>query len=108
MYEVTIFEAEDEDSFDEDTEITEAVSFYIFTHTYTHYTDLIMCIFQDYWRCVTCDELNPPLPRNCLRCWTLRCDWLPEDIIKSASSSPKALPPKPSDQSAAKEAPGMF
>lgn len=25
MYEVTIFEAEDEDSFDEDTEITEAV-----------------------------------------------------------------------------------
>ncbi|XP_076578518.1 E3 ubiquitin-protein ligase Mdm2 [Chaetodon auriga] len=84
VYEVTIFEAEDEDSFDEDTEITEA----------------------DYWRCVKCDELNPPLPRNCLRCWTLRCDWLPEDIIKSASSSPKALPPKPTDQSAAKEAPG--
>ena len=26
VYEVTIFEAEDEDSFDEDTEITEAVS----------------------------------------------------------------------------------
>ncbi|XP_027138275.1 E3 ubiquitin-protein ligase Mdm2 [Larimichthys crocea] len=83
VYEVTIFEAEDEDSFDEDTEITEA----------------------DYWRCVKCDELNPPLPRNCLRCWTLHHDWLPEDITKSASSSPKALPPKPTDQSAAKEAP---
>ncbi|KAM9334768.1 E3 ubiquitin-protein ligase Mdm2 [Symphorus nematophorus] len=84
VYEVTIFEAEDEDSFDEDTEITEA----------------------DYWRCSKCDELNPPLPRNCLRCWTLRHDWLPEDITKSAASSPKALPPKPTEQSAAKEAPG--
>ncbi|KAM3587710.1 uncharacterized protein V6R79_012520 [Siganus canaliculatus] len=82
VYEVTIFEAEDDDSFDEDTEITEA----------------------DYWRCVKCDELNPPLPRNCLRCWKLRCDWLPEDL-KSASSSPKDLPPKPTDQSAAKQAP---
>ncbi|XP_075967482.1 E3 ubiquitin-protein ligase Mdm2 [Anarhichas minor] len=86
VYEVTIFEAEDNDSFDEDTEITEA----------------------DYWRCAKCDELNPPLPRNCLRCWTLRQDWLSEvsDITKPASSSPKALPPKPTDQSAAKETPG--
>lgn len=87
VYEVTIFEAEDNDSFDEDTEITEA----------------------DYWRCSKCDELNPPLPRNCLRCWTLRQDWLSEvslDITKPASSSPKALPLKPSDQSAAKETPG--
>ncbi|KAM8739792.1 E3 ubiquitin-protein ligase Mdm2 [Acanthopagrus schlegelii] len=84
VYEVTIFEAEDEDSFDEDTEITEA----------------------DYWRCAKCDELNPPLPRNCLRCWTLRLDWLPEDITKPNSSSPKALPPKPTDQSETKEAPG--
>uniref|UniRef100_A0A3B5LTL7 Uncharacterized protein n=1 Tax=Xiphophorus couchianus TaxID=32473 RepID=A0A3B5LTL7_9TELE len=57
VYEVTIFEADgDDDSFDDDTEITEA----------------------DYWRCSTCDELNPPLPRNCFRCWTLRHDWLPE------------------------------
>lgn len=55
---------------------------------------------QDYWRCPKCDELNPPLPRNCLRCWTLRQDWLPEELKKSASSSPKPLPPKPSDQSA--------
>ncbi|RVE56507.1 hypothetical protein OJAV_G00221910 [Oryzias javanicus] len=83
VYEVTIFEAEDEDSFDEDTEITEA----------------------DYWRCSKCDELNPPLPRNCLRCWTLRQDWLP-DLSASPASNPKALPTKPSDQSAAKEAPG--
>ncbi|KAM7367363.1 hypothetical protein PAMP_015269 [Pampus punctatissimus] len=87
VYEVTIFEAEDDDSFDEDTEITEA----------------------DYWRCVKCDELNPPLPRNCLRCWTLRQDWLPEDsliITDSTTSSPKALPTKPTNQSAAKETPG--
>uniref|UniRef100_A0A3B5B060 MDM2 proto-oncogene n=1 Tax=Stegastes partitus TaxID=144197 RepID=A0A3B5B060_9TELE len=85
VYEVTIFEAEDDDSFDEDTEISEA----------------------DYWRCVKCDELNPPLPRNCQRCWTLRQDWLPEVSINLASSSPKALPTKPSNQSAAKEAPGF-
>nr|XP_019964494.1 PREDICTED: E3 ubiquitin-protein ligase Mdm2 isoform X1 [Paralichthys olivaceus]XP_019964495.1 PREDICTED: E3 ubiquitin-protein ligase Mdm2 isoform X1 [Paralichthys olivaceus] len=89
VYEVTIFEAEDDDSFDEDTEITEA----------------------DYWRCVKCDELNPPLPRNCLRCWTLRRDWLPEESLNatnSSPSSPKALPKKPTDQSAAKEASGTF
>ncbi|XP_040886304.1 E3 ubiquitin-protein ligase Mdm2 [Toxotes jaculatrix] len=87
VYEVTIFEADDDDSFDEDTEITEA----------------------DYWRCVTCDELNPPLPRNCLRCWTLRQDWLPEvsvNITNSSPSGPKPLPTKPTSQSAAKEAPG--
>lgn len=78
VYELTIIEAEDDDSFDEDTEISEA----------------------DYWRCPKCDELNPPLPRNCLRCWTLRQDWLPEELKKSASCSPKPLPLKPSDQSA--------
>ncbi|XP_056281298.1 E3 ubiquitin-protein ligase Mdm2 [Pseudoliparis swirei] len=83
IYEVTIFEAEENDSFDEDTEITEA----------------------DYWRCAKCEELNPPLPRNCLRCWALRQDWLSE-VSKSAPSSPKALPPKPTDQSAARETPG--
>uniref|UniRef100_A0A3P8UQ66 MDM2 proto-oncogene n=1 Tax=Cynoglossus semilaevis TaxID=244447 RepID=A0A3P8UQ66_CYNSE len=81
VYEVTIFEADDEDdSFDEDTEITEA----------------------DYWRCVKCDELNPPLPRNCLRCWTLRRDWLPEESRGLDNTSPywhKALPTKPSSQS---------
>ncbi|CAK6980404.1 E3 ubiquitin-protein ligase Mdm2 [Scomber scombrus] len=87
VYEVTIFEAEEDDSFDEDTEITEA----------------------DYWRCAKCDELNPPLPRNCLRCWTLRLDWLPDESLNMcdpAASSPKTLPTKPSSQSAAKEAPG--
>lgn len=84
VYEVTIYEEDDEDSFDEDTEITEA----------------------DYWRCVECSELNPPLPRHCLRCWTLQQDWLPKDPSKSACSSPKALPLKPTDQSAAKEASG--
>uniref|UniRef100_A0A4W6CTT5 DM2 domain-containing protein n=1 Tax=Lates calcarifer TaxID=8187 RepID=A0A4W6CTT5_LATCA len=67
VYEVTIFEAEDDDSFDEDTEITEA----------------------DYWR-------------NCLRCWTLRQDWLPEvsnNISNSNPSGPKPLPQsQPSNQ----------
>ncbi|XP_029016581.1 E3 ubiquitin-protein ligase Mdm2 [Betta splendens] len=85
VYEVTIFEADDEDSFDEDTEISEA----------------------DYWRCAKCEEVNPPLPRHCLRCWTLRQDWLPEaSITNTTLSNPKALPPKPSHQSAAKETTG--
>ncbi|CAG13283.1 unnamed protein product, partial [Tetraodon nigroviridis] len=89
VYEVT-FEAEEEDSFDEDTEITEAVR----------------KESDDYWRCLKCDELNPPLPRNCQRCWALRCDWLPEATSKPASPSPKALPPKPDRQAAANEAAG--
>lgn len=63
------------------------------------YVTVCVCVSQDYWRCPQCDELNPPLPRNCLRCWTLRLDWLPEELKKPASS-PKPLPPKPSDQSA--------
>ncbi|XP_071370437.1 E3 ubiquitin-protein ligase Mdm2 [Centroberyx affinis] len=82
VYEVTIFEADADNSSDEDTEITEA----------------------DYWRCVKCEELNPPLPRNCNRCWALRQDWLPEvsvDKTSPAPSSPKALPLKPTDQSEA-------
>ncbi|KAM9772559.1 E3 ubiquitin-protein ligase Mdm2 isoform 2-T3 [Syngnathus typhle] len=55
VYEFTVLEnADADDSFDEDPEITEA----------------------DYWRCNGCDELNPPLPRNCLRCWSLHQDWL--------------------------------
>ncbi|KAM9327990.1 E3 ubiquitin-protein ligase Mdm2 isoform 1-T2 [Pholidichthys leucotaenia] len=83
VYEVTIFGADDDDSFDEDTEISEA----------------------DYWRCTACDELNPPLPRKCRRCWTLPLDWLPEVSVNCPSSNPKALPTKPANQSAAKEAP---
>ncbi|KAL4660281.1 E3 ubiquitin-protein ligase Mdm2 [Arapaima gigas] len=70
VYEVTIFEAEDEDSFDEDTEISEA----------------------DYWKCSKCEELNPPLPRRCNRCWTEREDWFP---VPDGTSNPKPLPPKP-------------
>nr|XP_023681656.1 E3 ubiquitin-protein ligase Mdm2 [Paramormyrops kingsleyae]XP_023681665.1 E3 ubiquitin-protein ligase Mdm2 [Paramormyrops kingsleyae]XP_023681671.1 E3 ubiquitin-protein ligase Mdm2 [Paramormyrops kingsleyae] len=70
VYEV-IFEAEDEDSFEEDTEISEA----------------------DYWKCSKCEELNPPLPRLCQRCWTVRDHWLPES--DAAGADHKALPPKP-------------
>ncbi|XP_075713049.1 E3 ubiquitin-protein ligase Mdm2 isoform X2 [Rhinoderma darwinii] len=58
VYQVTIYQAEesDRDSFDEDTEISEA----------------------DYWKCLQCDETNPPIPRYCKRCWCLRKDWLPD------------------------------
>ncbi|KAM4614694.1 E3 ubiquitin-protein ligase Mdm2 [Polymixia lowei] len=86
VYELTIFEAGDGSS-DEDTEITEA----------------------DYWRCVKCEEFNPPLPRNCNRCWALRQDWLPEvSVNRTNSSGPEALPPKPSaDQLASDNTPGV-
>ncbi|XP_030004575.1 E3 ubiquitin-protein ligase Mdm2 isoform X2 [Sphaeramia orbicularis] len=118
VYEVTIFEAEDEDSFDEDTEITEANSegaglallpsgcFEEHFATSVPYRKWLSD-GKDYWRCGKCDELNPPLPRNCQRCWTLRLDWLPEvSANKATSSSPKVLPTKPADQSAAVDAPG--
>ncbi|XP_061770312.1 E3 ubiquitin-protein ligase Mdm2 [Nerophis ophidion] len=78
VYEFTIVDTEDDDSFDEDTEITKA----------------------DYWSCGKCEELNPPLPRNCLRCWTLRQDWLRD------TSCPKAQPRNLTDQSAVREASG--
>ncbi|GCB60390.1 E3 ubiquitin-protein ligase Mdm2 [Scyliorhinus torazame] len=60
IYEVAIFEAADSDegTFIEeiDPEISEA----------------------DYWKCSKCEELNPPLPRHCHRCWSVRQDWLPD------------------------------
>ncbi|XP_045071779.1 E3 ubiquitin-protein ligase Mdm2 isoform X2 [Coregonus clupeaformis] len=82
VYEVTIFEAEEEDSFDDDTEITKA----------------------DYWKCSKCEELNPPLPRNCNRCWKLRKEWFPQSDSNSAitttttTTAPNLKPssPKPS------------
>lgn len=67
VYEVTVI-AEDEDSFDEDTEITE----------------------EDYWKCLQCEELNPPLPRHCKSCWKVRPGWLPE--VYSASENPNNDP----------------
>nr|XP_021525892.1 E3 ubiquitin-protein ligase Mdm2 [Aotus nancymaae] len=33
----------------------------------------------DYWKCTSCNEMNPPLPSHCNRCWALRENWLPED-----------------------------
>ncbi|XDV25209.1 hypothetical protein PO909_029162 [Leuciscus waleckii] len=64
VYEVTII-AEDEDSFDEDTEITEA----------------------DYWKCAECNVLNPPLPRHCKSCWNVRPGWLPESDSNNENPS---------------------
>ncbi|XP_044533543.1 E3 ubiquitin-protein ligase Mdm2 isoform X2 [Gracilinanus agilis] len=59
IYQVTVYEAEesDTDSFDEDPEISLA----------------------DYWKCTSCDKMNPPLPPHCHRCWALRENWLPEE-----------------------------
>uniref|UniRef100_A0A9R1SLZ9 E3 ubiquitin-protein ligase Mdm2 n=2 Tax=Cyprinus carpio TaxID=7962 RepID=A0A9R1SLZ9_CYPCA len=69
VYEVTIF-AEEEDSFDEDTEITEA----------------------DYWKCAECNKLNPPLPRHCKSCWKVRPGWLPETHSNRENSSTNTQP----------------
>uniref|UniRef100_A0A3Q3IS58 Uncharacterized protein n=1 Tax=Monopterus albus TaxID=43700 RepID=A0A3Q3IS58_MONAL len=77
VYEVTICEADDDDSFDEDTEISEAVSLHTNTHfRHTH-------LFSGF---NSCEELNPPLPRHCLCCWTLRQDWLPEASVNTSNS----------------------
>uniref|UniRef100_A0A5F8G205 E3 ubiquitin-protein ligase Mdm2 n=1 Tax=Monodelphis domestica TaxID=13616 RepID=A0A5F8G205_MONDO len=67
IYQVTVYEAEesDTDSFDEDPEISLA----------------------DYWKCTSCDKMNPPLPSHCHRCWALRENWLPEE--KSDMSADK-------------------
>ncbi|XP_054844354.1 E3 ubiquitin-protein ligase Mdm2 isoform X2 [Eublepharis macularius] len=58
IYQVTIYQTEesDMDSFDDDPEISLA----------------------DYWKCSKCNEMNPPLPRHCPRCWALRENWLPD------------------------------
>ncbi|MBN3310395.1 E3 ubiquitin-protein ligase Mdm2 isoform X2 [Amia ocellicauda] len=75
VYEVTVYEADDgDDSFDEDPEISEA----------------------DYWKCLQCEELNPPLPRHCPRCWSVRPDWFPE-----LESDQKSWPTKSSPDIAA-------
>ncbi|XP_011784677.1 PREDICTED: E3 ubiquitin-protein ligase Mdm2 isoform X3 [Colobus angolensis palliatus] len=59
VYRVTVYQAResDTDSFEEDPEISLA----------------------DYWKCTSCNEMNPPLPSHCNRCWALRENWLPED-----------------------------
>ncbi|KAL2776066.1 E3 ubiquitin-protein ligase Mdm2 isoform g [Daubentonia madagascariensis] len=73
VYRVTVYQAEesDTDSFEEDPEISLA----------------------DYWKCTSCNEMNPPLPPHCNRCWALRENWLPEDKGKdSGDISEKAKP----------------
>nr|XP_045010106.1 LOW QUALITY PROTEIN: E3 ubiquitin-protein ligase Mdm2-like [Jaculus jaculus] len=56
---VTVYQAgeSDRDSFEEDPEISLA----------------------DYWKCTSRNEMNPPLPPHCNRCWALRESWLPDD-----------------------------
>ncbi|KAF4792377.1 E3 ubiquitin-protein ligase Mdm2 [Turdus rufiventris] len=67
VYQLTIYQDEDSDadSFDEDPEISLA----------------------DYWKCPECNEMNPPLPRHCHRCWALREDWLPDEKSEKLEKS---------------------
>ncbi|KAM3925365.1 E3 ubiquitin-protein ligase Mdm2 [Leptodactylus fuscus] len=70
VYQVTIYQAEESgDSFDEDTEISDA----------------------DYWKCSQCDEMNPPIPRYCKRCWSLRKDWLPDETERTNALKRKEM-----------------
>ncbi|KAM8801761.1 E3 ubiquitin-protein ligase Mdm2 [Rhynchonycteris naso] len=69
VYRVTVYQAEesDTDSFEDDPEISLA----------------------DYWKCTSCNEMNPPLPSHCNRCWALRENWLPEDKGKEKGNMPE-------------------
>ncbi|XP_066113912.1 E3 ubiquitin-protein ligase Mdm2 [Saccopteryx bilineata] len=69
VYRVTVYQAEesDTDSFEDDPEISLA----------------------DYWKCTSCNEMNPPLPSHCNRCWALRENWLPEDKGKGKGNLPE-------------------
>uniref|UniRef100_A0A667FQ68 E3 ubiquitin-protein ligase Mdm2 n=1 Tax=Lynx canadensis TaxID=61383 RepID=A0A667FQ68_LYNCA len=44
---------------------------------------------EDYWKCTSCNEMNPPLPPHCNRCWALRENWLPEDKGKDRGKMPE-------------------
>ncbi|XP_016054955.1 PREDICTED: E3 ubiquitin-protein ligase Mdm2 isoform X2 [Miniopterus natalensis] len=44
---------------------------------------------EDYWKCTSCNEMNPPLPSHCNRCWALRENWLPEDKGKEKENMPE-------------------
>ncbi|XP_051886098.1 LOW QUALITY PROTEIN: E3 ubiquitin-protein ligase Mdm2-like [Pristis pectinata] len=61
VYEVAIYEAADSDE-----------------GTFIEEIDPELSV-ADYWKCSQCEELNPPLPRFCHRCWSLRQDWLPDE-----------------------------
>uniref|UniRef100_G1TLX8 E3 ubiquitin-protein ligase Mdm2 n=1 Tax=Oryctolagus cuniculus TaxID=9986 RepID=G1TLX8_RABIT len=43
----------------------------------------------DYWKCTSGNEMNPPLPPHCNRCWALRENWLPEDKGKDKGGIPE-------------------
>ncbi|XP_015261210.1 PREDICTED: E3 ubiquitin-protein ligase Mdm2 isoform X1 [Gekko japonicus] len=73
IYQVTIYQTEesDMDSFDDDPEISLA----------------------DYWKCSNCNEMNPPLPRHCPRCWALRENWLPDRKSEKSQNKCEDLAP---------------
>ncbi|XP_037005976.1 E3 ubiquitin-protein ligase Mdm2 isoform X1 [Artibeus jamaicensis] len=90
VYQVTVFEAQqsDTDSFEDDPEISLArerrgerkrernIDVWL---PLTCPQEETRPTTQDYWKCTSCSETNPPLPSHCNRCWALRENWLPED-----------------------------
>ncbi|XP_053436147.1 E3 ubiquitin-protein ligase Mdm2-like [Nycticebus coucang] len=59
LYQVTVYETgeSDTDSFEDDPAIS----------------------LPDYWKCTSCDKMNPPLLPRCNQCWALRENCLPKD-----------------------------
>uniref|UniRef100_A0A3B4AV15 Uncharacterized protein n=1 Tax=Periophthalmus magnuspinnatus TaxID=409849 RepID=A0A3B4AV15_9GOBI len=102
-FEVESIDSDDYDEDDASLSGDDQVLVVNHAHCCCFFDTVIIKSIQDYWKCGKCEEMNPPLPRHCQRCWTLRQHWLPEVIVKS-DSGPKLLPPKPKE-SEAKESP---
>ncbi|XP_063470279.1 E3 ubiquitin-protein ligase Mdm2 isoform X3 [Symphalangus syndactylus] len=97
VYRVTVYQAgeSDTDSFEEDPEISLAKCHHVAQDglELLGLSDPPASVSQsaritgvshhaqpnDYWKCTSCNEVNPPLPSHCNRCWALRENWLPED-----------------------------
>ncbi|KAM5170834.1 E3 ubiquitin-protein ligase Mdm2 isoform 2-T2 [Mantella aurantiaca] len=85
VYQVTIYQAEESnaDTFEDDTEISEAEVGGNFTFSLALSQRVS---WEDYWKCSECEEMNPPIPRYCHRCWSLRKGWLPDENEEKTNS----------------------
>ncbi|XP_012668630.1 E3 ubiquitin-protein ligase Mdm2-like isoform X3 [Otolemur garnettii] len=45
----------------------------------------------DYWKCTSCNKMNPPLVPHCNQCWVLRENCLPKDKDRGAISEKAKL-----------------
>ncbi|XP_012668627.1 E3 ubiquitin-protein ligase Mdm2-like isoform X1 [Otolemur garnettii] len=71
LYQVTVYETgeSDTDSFEDDSAVS----------------------LPDYWKCTSCNKMNPPLVPHCNQCWVLRENCLPKDKDRGAISEKAKL-----------------